>query len=236
MVQEARRECSRSSARAHDVTMASARHGRKRRSCTTRRSRTPTPRSNKPVHFSLSLFLSVMAWCDVLNLDGQVSCTRRRSRRTAMMPSRSTRATCTCSRRLGQRYRRRNSRSIVLVVRMRAHGVCSNHSLMVSQRNTAITYSVAACLSRVADAEWLRSTEDVRRFSPLVGPLGEWRTLCEAGWTGSLPGDLPDVNAPPERTQPRPAESVDRLYSTEPSDKDQGIFARSRESISCAHA
>ncbi|ETW82965.1 hypothetical protein HETIRDRAFT_54714, partial [Heterobasidion irregulare TC 32-1] len=81
-----------------------------------------------------------------------------------------------------------------------------NHSLMVSQRNTAITYSVAACLSRVADAEWLRSTEDVRRFSPLVGPLGEWRTLCEAGWTGSLPGDLPDVSAPPERTQPRPAE------------------------------
>ena len=55
----------RSSARAHDVTRASARHGRKRRSCTTRRSRTPTPRSNKPVPFSLSLG---QPWCDVLNL------------------------------------------------------------------------------------------------------------------------------------------------------------------------
>ncbi|KAI0322559.1 hypothetical protein OF83DRAFT_1092804 [Amylostereum chailletii] len=70
-----------------------------------------------------------------------------------------------------------------------------NHSLMLSQRNTTITYNVAATVSRIADAEWLRATEGVRRFSPLVGQLGEWRSFCEGGWAGVLPEDLPDLDA-----------------------------------------
>ncbi|KAF5367392.1 hypothetical protein D9758_003755 [Tetrapyrgos nigripes] len=72
-----------------------------------------------------------------------------------------------------------------------------NHSLLVTQKHTATTYSVASCVARVADAEWLRSCESVRRYSPTVGKLGEWRALCEGGWTGALPPDLPDIDYTP---------------------------------------
>ncbi len=33
----------------------------------------------------------------------------------------------------------------------------------------------------------------MRRFSPTIGPLGQWKALCEGGWTGTLPSDLPNV-------------------------------------------
>lgn len=65
-----------------------------------------------------------------------------------------------------------------------------------------MTFQVAATLSRVAEAEWLRTTEGIRRFSPLIGQLGEWKALCEGGWTGPVPGDLPDVDQTPEPPQP----------------------------------
>jgi hypothetical protein len=42
--------------------------------------------------------------------------------------------------------------------------------------------------------EWVRSCEEVRRFAPTIGQLGEWRALCEGGWTGSIPYGLPDSN------------------------------------------
>ncbi|KAJ7126944.1 hypothetical protein C8R44DRAFT_780012 [Mycena epipterygia] len=77
-----------------------------------------------------------------------------------------------------------------------------NHTLQVTQRHTSTTYSVAACVSRVADAEWLRSCEGVRRFSPTIGPLGEWRALCEGGWTGPLPPDLVDPDPDPQQMRP----------------------------------
>ncbi|KAH9941344.1 hypothetical protein B0H21DRAFT_753240 [Amylocystis lapponica] len=72
-----------------------------------------------------------------------------------------------------------------------------NHGLKVTQRHSAIVYSLAACLSRVADSEWMRSCEGVRRFSPTVGQLGEWRALCEGGWSGRSPIDLPDLDTEP---------------------------------------
>ena len=72
----------------------------------------------------------------------------------------------------------------------------SNHALLVTQNHTSTTYSVAACLSRVADAEWVRVCESIRRFSPSIGPLGEWRALCEGAWTGPLPDDLQDASPP----------------------------------------
>ncbi|KAG0706762.1 hypothetical protein DFH29DRAFT_117143 [Suillus ampliporus] len=77
-----------------------------------------------------------------------------------------------------------------------------NHALLVTQQHTLTTYSVAACLSRVADAEWVRTCESIRRFSPSIGPLGEWRALCEGAWTDPLPDDLRDVSPPPAQTQP----------------------------------
>ncbi|KAJ6576525.1 hypothetical protein DFH09DRAFT_1260726 [Mycena vulgaris] len=76
-----------------------------------------------------------------------------------------------------------------------------NHTLQVTQRHTSTTYSVAACVSRVADAEWLRSCEGVRRFSPTIGPLGEWRALCEGGWTGPFPPPLVDPDPDPQQIQ-----------------------------------
>lgn len=72
-----------------------------------------------------------------------------------------------------------------------------NHALLVTQQHTSITYSVAACVSRVADAEWMRTCESIRRFSPSIGPLGEWRALCEGAWTGHLPDDLLDISPAP---------------------------------------
>ncbi|KAF7374846.1 hypothetical protein MSAN_00370600 [Mycena sanguinolenta] len=82
-----------------------------------------------------------------------------------------------------------------------------NHSLQVTQRHTSTTYSVAACVSRVADAEWLRNCESVRRVSPSIGPLGEWRSLCEGGWTGALPQSLVDPDPDPEQPQSPEQES-----------------------------
>jgi hypothetical protein len=56
-----------------------------------------------------------------------------------------------------------------------------------------VTFQVAATLSRVAEAEWLRTAEGIRRFSPLIGQLVEWKAFCEGEWTGPVLGDLPDV-------------------------------------------
>ncbi|TRM65082.1 hypothetical protein BD626DRAFT_567927 [Schizophyllum amplum] len=69
-----------------------------------------------------------------------------------------------------------------------------DHALLVTQRHTTTTYSVAACIARVADAEWMKSCESVRRFSPHIGRLSEWRAYCEGGWTGPIPSDLPDID------------------------------------------
>ncbi|KAF7312366.1 hypothetical protein MIND_00249900 [Mycena indigotica] len=93
-----------------------------------------------------------------------------------------------------------------------------NHSLQVTQRHVATTYSVAACLSRIADAEWLRTCEGVRRFSPAIGPLGEWRALCEGGWTGAVPPSLvdPDVESPPTEPETRGEELPNTLRNIEP--------------------
>lgn len=70
---------------------------------------------------------------------------------------------------------------------------CSNHSVNVTKRHIETLYSLASSLSRVADGEWLRTCEGVRRFGPTIGQLGQWRSLCEGGWTGPAPQDLPDI-------------------------------------------
>lgn len=72
-----------------------------------------------------------------------------------------------------------------------------------------MTFQVAATLSRVAEAEWLRTAEGLRRFSPLIGQLGEWKALCEGGWTGPVPGDLPDVDQKPDPQEMQEAAGPD---------------------------
>lgn len=51
---------------------------------------------------------------------------------------------------------------------------------------------IAASVSRLAETEWGRACEHVRKFAPFVGGIGECRVLCEGGWNGDLPADLPD--------------------------------------------
>ncbi|KZP25095.1 hypothetical protein FIBSPDRAFT_783504 [Athelia psychrophila] len=85
-----------------------------------------------------------------------------------------------------------------------------NHALSVSKKHTLATHNVAACLSRIADAEWTRSCEHVRRFSPVVGHLNEWRMYCEGGWNGSVPRDLPNLGESGEANddaEPSPSEA-----------------------------
>lgn len=87
----------------------------------------------------------------------------------------------------------------------------------VTQRQTSTNYSVAACVSRVADAQWLRTCEGVRRFSPVVGQLGEWRALCEGGWTGPIPKDLPNDSdqetRPPNQDDPNSTQTAEDIES-----------------------
>ncbi|KAI5118106.1 hypothetical protein M0805_005213 [Coniferiporia weirii] len=67
-----------------------------------------------------------------------------------------------------------------------------NHALFVTQRHTSTVYSVASSITRTADAEWTRACDCVRRFSPVIGRLGECRAYLEGEWLGSLPGHGPD--------------------------------------------
>ncbi|KAI6128932.1 hypothetical protein EDD16DRAFT_27287 [Pisolithus croceorrhizus] len=70
-----------------------------------------------------------------------------------------------------------------------------NHAMYVAQQHASTMFGVAACLARIADAEWARTCESMRRFAPTIGPLGEWRALCEGAWSGPLPDDLPDASS-----------------------------------------
>jgi len=83
----------------------------------------------------------------------------------------------------------------------------------MSQRHTTMIYGVASCLARLADLEWQKSCECVRRFSPSIGPLGSLRSLCEGGWTGPIPPDLPDTI--PGDILPPQAEANTRLGAIE---------------------
>ncbi|TFY77861.1 hypothetical protein EWM64_g6151 [Hericium alpestre] len=73
-----------------------------------------------------------------------------------------------------------------------------NHALTISQRNTSITYTVAGTLARVADAEWLRVSENVRRFAPLIGQgVGQEAATDSAR---SNPDDAVQADVPPSGT------------------------------------
>lgn len=82
------------------------------------------------------------------------------------------------------------------MVRMCSDKCFSDHAVNISQRHSNTIYNVAACLARLADVEWQKSCECVRRFSPTIGPLGNFRSLCEGGWSKPIPPDLPDITSP----------------------------------------
>ncbi|KAG8687616.1 hypothetical protein FRC08_011883, partial [Ceratobasidium sp. 394] len=70
------------------------------------------------------------------------------------------------------------------------------HETLVSQRHVTTLFAVGASLARVADASWTGACEHVRRAGPHVGRIGQWRSLCEGGWAGAVPDDLPDIDKP----------------------------------------
>lgn len=72
----------------------------------------------------------------------------------------------------------------------------SDHSNLVAQRHATVSCSVSSSLARIADAEWARCCESVRKSSPQIGSLGQWHSLCDGGWMGEIPGDLPDIDTP----------------------------------------
>ncbi|CAE6519686.1 unnamed protein product [Rhizoctonia solani] len=71
-----------------------------------------------------------------------------------------------------------------------------SHETHISQRHVGILFAVGASLSRVADACWIGSCEHVKRAGPLIGRIGQWKSLCEGGWAGAVPEDLPDIDKP----------------------------------------
>ncbi|QRV75591.1 hypothetical protein RhiJN_03606 [Ceratobasidium sp. AG-Ba] len=70
------------------------------------------------------------------------------------------------------------------------------HETLISQRHVTTLFAVGASLSRVADASWTGACEHVRRAGPHIGRIGQWRSLCEGGWAGAVPDDLPDIDKP----------------------------------------
>ncbi|KAF9036164.1 hypothetical protein BJ165DRAFT_1354726 [Panaeolus papilionaceus] len=100
-----------------------------------------------------------------------------------------------------------------------------NHHLSITQRHATTTHNVAASLARLADVEWQKSCECTRRFSPNVGPLGRYRVLCEGGWTGDIPSDLPNIDE-----QVRQYTNASYQSSTENLQQDPRINSRSQSS------
>ena len=112
------------------------------------------------------------------------------------MPPRSTHDTSNFSVRLGLRCPRKRCElpRTSLYIPALNHSPPSNHSNFVAQKQAAVTCSVSSTLARIADAEWGRYCENVRKSSPHIGNLGEWRSLCDGGWVGKVPDDLPDID------------------------------------------
>ncbi|KAI0346312.1 hypothetical protein BDW22DRAFT_1405206 [Trametopsis cervina] len=75
----------------------------------------------------------------------------------------------------------------------------NQHALSVYQQHTTLALSMAVSVCRITDAEWFRACEQVRGVALGIGRVGEWRSLCEGGWLGQIPGDLPDIDS---RRQP----------------------------------
>lgn len=64
----------------------------------------------------------------------------------------------------------------------------------MTQRHSTAISGFAASVSRLAEAEWVRACEQVRKSAPSIGTVGEFRVLCEGGWLNPMPGDLPDMS------------------------------------------
>lgn len=59
--------------------------------------------------------------------------------------------------------------------------------MTVTQNHTSAIYTIALCISRAADAEWVRACGCVSRFAPLIGRVGELRAYLEGGWLQNIP-------------------------------------------------
>lgn len=73
------------------------------------------------------------------------------------------------------------------------------HSLFTSTRHVTTLYSISGSVGRIADAQWMKTCDFLRRCAANVGPLGEGRSYVEAGWRGGTVVELP-LNLPVEAT------------------------------------
>lgn len=69
----------------------------------------------------------------------------------------------------------------------------SQHALFVTSKHTSTVYTLTGSLGRVADAQWLKTCETIRKCSPAVGPLGEGRSYVEGNYLLSSPNSLPGM-------------------------------------------
>ncbi|PVF95848.1 hypothetical protein CPB86DRAFT_816887 [Serendipita vermifera] len=69
------------------------------------------------------------------------------------------------------------------------------HTLFTSSKHVSILYSTSGGIGRIADAQWMKTCELLRKAAVNVGPLGEGRSYVESGWKGGHVADLP-LNLP----------------------------------------
>ena len=87
------------------------------------------------------------------------------------------------------------------------------HTLFTSTRHIATLYSISGSAGRIADAQWMKTCELLRRCAASVGVLGESRSYVEAGWRGGTVVELP-LNLPVEPVRyEEPSTRTDTLAS-----------------------
>ncbi|KAG8799098.1 hypothetical protein FRC17_007225, partial [Serendipita sp. 399] len=73
------------------------------------------------------------------------------------------------------------------------------HTLFTSDRHVNALYTISGSVGRVADAQWMKTCDLLRRCAGNVGPLGEGRSYVEGGWKGGMVQELP-VNLPVQKS------------------------------------
>ncbi|KIM27470.1 hypothetical protein M408DRAFT_16564 [Serendipita vermifera MAFF 305830] len=87
------------------------------------------------------------------------------------------------------------------------------HTLFISTRHITTLYTASGSVGRIADAQWMKTCELLRRCATSIGTLGEARSYVEGGWRGGTVVELP-LNLPVEPARyEEPSTGVDTLAS-----------------------
>ncbi|CAG7851946.1 SubName: Full=Uncharacterized protein {ECO:0000313/EMBL:CCA66648.1} [Serendipita indica DSM 11827] len=75
------------------------------------------------------------------------------------------------------------------------------HALFTSSRHVTALYTMSGSVGRIADAQWMKTCDLLRRCAGNIGALGESRSYVEAGWRGGAVVELP-LSLPIQETSP----------------------------------